>query len=96
MIGRDLELESIIEILCSCDKRSLLLIGEPGAGKTSIVEGLAQRISNGEVPSFLANKRILALEPEVIDGWTKDRQTPEELTNLADTAGKALRSHTVH
>jgi len=86
VIGRDLELESIIEILCSCDKRSLLLIGEPGAGKTSIVEGLAQRISNVEVPSFLASKRILALEPEGIDGWTKDRQKLEELTNLADTA----------
>jgi ATP-dependent Clp protease ATP-binding subunit ClpC len=86
VIGRNLELESIIEILCSRHKRSALLIGEPGAGKTSIVEGLAQRISNSEVPSFLANKRILALEPEVIDGWTKDREKLEELTRLGDTA----------
>jgi len=86
VIGRDLELDGISEILCSRHKRSALLIGEPGAGKTSIVQGLAQRISNAEVPSFLANKRILELEPEVIDGWTKDRQKLEELTRLVDTA----------
>jgi ATP-dependent Clp protease ATP-binding subunit ClpC len=86
VIGRDVELEGIIEILSSYHKRSALLIGEPGAGKTSIVHGLAQRIANAEVPSFLANKRILALEPEVIDGWTRDRQKLEELTRLVDTA----------
>jgi ATP-dependent Clp protease ATP-binding subunit ClpC len=84
--GRGLELESAIEILCSHYKRSVLLVGEPGAGKTSIVQGLAQRIANAEVPLFLANKRILELEPEVIDGWTRDRQKLEELTKLADTA----------
>ena len=86
VIGRDLELECIIEVLCSRHKRSALLVGEPGAGKTSIVEGLAQRISNAEVPSFLANKRILALEPEFIDGWAKDRQKLEELTRWVGTA----------
>jgi ATP-dependent Clp protease ATP-binding subunit ClpC len=86
VIGRDVELEGIIEILSSYYKRSVLLIGEPGAGKTSIVQGLAQRIANAEVPSFLANKRILELEPEVIDGWTRDRQKLEELTRLVDTA----------
>ena len=86
VIGRDVELDGIIEILSSYYKRSALLIGEPGAGKTSIVQGLAQRIANAKVPSFLANKRILALEPEVIDGWTRDRQKLEELTRLVDTA----------
>jgi ATP-dependent Clp protease ATP-binding subunit ClpC len=86
VIGRDVELEGIIEILSSYYKRSALLIGEPGAGKTSIVHGLAQRIANAKVPSFLANKRILAVEPEVIDGWTRDRQKLEELTRLVDTA----------
>jgi ATP-dependent Clp protease ATP-binding subunit ClpC len=86
VIGRDVELEGIIEILSGYYKRSALLIGEPGAGKTSIVHGLAQRIANAKVPSFLANKRILALEPEVIDGWTRDRQKLEELTKLVDTA----------
>jgi ATP-dependent Clp protease ATP-binding subunit ClpC len=86
VIGRDLELECIIEILCSRHKRSVLLIGEPGTGKTSIVQGLAQHIANAEVPSFLANKRILELEPELIDGWSKDRQKLEELTKLADAA----------
>ena len=82
IVGRDLELESIIEILCSCDKRSLLLIGEPGAGKTSIVEGLAQRIADGKVPPLLANKRILALEPGLVAGWANARQKFEELTKL--------------
>jgi ATP-dependent Clp protease ATP-binding subunit ClpC len=86
VIDRDLELECISEILCNRHTRSALLIGESGAGKTSIVEGLAQRIANAEVPSFLANKRILALGPEIVDGWAKDRQKLEELTKLVDTA----------
>ena len=64
VLGRDLELESIIEILCSRHNRNPLLIGEPGVGKNAIVEGLAQRIADGQVPAALANKRILALEPD--------------------------------
>ena len=82
MVGRGLELESIIEILCSRHNKNPLLIGEPGAGKNAIVEGLAQRIAEREVPSLLANKRVLALEPGLVAGWTNDRQKFEELTKL--------------
>ena len=59
LVGRDGELERVIQILCRRTKNNPVLIGEPGVGKTAIVEGLAQRIADGEVPSFLADKRIL-------------------------------------
>src|ERR1700728_3457910 len=59
LVGRDGELERVIQILCRRTKNNPVLIGEPGVGKTAIVEGLAQRIADGEVPSFLADKRVL-------------------------------------
>src|SRR6202020_1812884 len=61
LVGRDAEVDRVIQILCRRTKNNPVLIGEPGVGKTAIVEGLAQRIADGEVPSFLADKRILAL-----------------------------------
>jgi ATP-dependent Clp protease ATP-binding subunit ClpC len=82
VVGRDLELENIIEILCSRHNRNPLLIGDPGVGKNAIVEGLAQRIADGQVPAPLANKRILALEPGLVAGWANARQKFEELTKL--------------
>ena len=62
LVGRDSELERCVQILCRRTKNNPVLIGEPGVGKTAIVEGLAQRIIEGEVPSYLADKRILALD----------------------------------
>src|SRR5262249_15027526 len=62
LVGREGELERVIQILCRRTKNNPVLIGEPGVGKTAIVEGLAQRIADGEVPSFLSDNRILALE----------------------------------
>ena len=59
LVGRDRELERAIQILCRRTKNNPVLIGEPGVGKTAIVEGLAQRIADGDVPPFLADKRIL-------------------------------------
>jgi ATP-dependent Clp protease ATP-binding subunit ClpC len=73
LIGRDYELERVVQILCRRTKNNPVLIGEPGVGKTAIVEGLAQRIAEGDVPSFLADKRILALDLSLIVAGTMYR-----------------------
>ena len=78
LIGRDHELERVVQILCRRTKNNPVLIGEPGVGKTAIVEGLAQRVADGDVPSFLADKRILALDLSLIVAGTKYRGQFEE------------------
>ena len=78
LIGREDELERVIQVLCRRTKNNPVLIGEPGVGKTAIVEGLANKIVRGDVPLFLADKRILALDISLIVAGTKYRGQFEE------------------
>jgi len=78
LVGREKEVERIIEILCRRTKNNPVLIGEAGVGKTAIIEGLAQRIFDKNVPSFLENKRILSLDLSLIVAGTKYRGQFEE------------------
>src|SRR6187455_3300630 len=78
LVGRDDELERIVQVLCRRTRNNPVLIGEPGVGKTALVEGLANKIVQGDVPVYLAEKRILALDISLIVAGTKYRGQFEE------------------
>ncbi len=78
LVGRENEIERVQQVLCRRTKNNAVLIGEPGVGKTAIVEGLSQKIVYGDVPHFLADKRLLALDISLIVAGTKYRGQFEE------------------
>ena len=85
VVGREEEIRRLIQILLRRKKNNPVLIGEPGVGKTVIVEGLAQRIANAEVPDTLTNKRVLLLEmSEVVSGSKFRGEFEERLKTIKD------------
>ncbi len=89
VIGRKKEIDRLIQILCRRTKNNPILLGEPGVGKTAIVEGLAKKIIEGDVPDILLGKKIIALDlGAVISGTMYRGEFEKRLKNIIDDAKK--------
>src|SRR5262249_3924070 len=95
VIGRDTEIRRVVQVLSRRTKNNPVLIGEPGVGKTAVVEGLAQRITAGDVPDSLKGRRLLSLDLGAMVAGAKYRGEFEErlkavLSEIKDSGGRII------